>query len=291
MEAPKAPTLSAYDFLGYIVPGLSFLILADASYRFHSLSLPFTYEAFISQYATLTWANLVPLLLVAYFAGHMISFASSVSIERHATWLHGPPAKVLLYDYKADYLETRASHSPWGSKLLRLSVFLFLLPISIIEIVAGRWLKLAQNYIRPADQLIRQAFNRSMSRLLLSIGVEVQHIEGNEPWEYDLERLAIHCAIERAPAHVHTLRNYVVLFGFLRSMCLILVLVFWITLAHLIHQDLVWQAAATFLVGSLLVFLCYAAFLKFWFRYYYEAIMAIIATASQRAETKAPKEK
>jgi hypothetical protein len=215
----------------------------------------------------------------------MISFVSSITIERHATWMHGLPARVIIYGFKADYLDTKGSSNPFASVILRLFVCAFLLPISFIEIVAGRWMKLSRNYIRPADKMIRQAFLLSMARLLAAIGMQVGDLADGQPWEYEIERLAVHCALERAPSHVYSLRNYVVLFGFLRAMCLILVGTFWAVLVHSLVRHEFLQVAATFAIGSLIIFTCYASFMKFWFRYYYEAIMAIIATAPASSES------
>ena len=243
------------------------------------LKAPFDYQATCDHYGALSWANLVPLLLLAYFLGHMVSFVSSITVEKHAAWMHGAPAKVLLWGKKGEYLDASKSQNPTVSKALHLVIFIFLLPISFVEIVAGRWLRLSRNYIRPADPLIKKAFLRAMSRLLDKMGIKVGEINRSSPWEYEVERLAIHCALERAPAHVSSLRNYVVLFGFLRAMCLIMVAVFWAVQLHFILRHDYFGFSMSFFLGSALVFICYAGYLKFQFRYYYEGIMAIIATS------------
>jgi hypothetical protein len=277
MEAPKPPSFSAYDFLGYIVPGLAMMLLADLSYQHHLVKSGLTYSSICARYGGFTWPSLIPLVLLAYFVGHLVSFISSASIEKHAVWTHGQPLNFIIYGHKSLYFDTGSSTSPKASKVLRFMMAIFLFPIALFEIPLGRWLGLSGNYIKQSDDLIQQAFQRSMVKVFKAIGIDVAQMQDRRPWEFGLDKLAIHCALERAPAHVYTLRNYVVLYGFLRSMALVLVIAFWGFWSHALFYLSTWVAAVTFVFTSLFVFICYAAFIKFWFRYYTEAVMAVIA--------------
>jgi hypothetical protein len=280
MDSPKTPEFSAYDFLGYIVPGLVSILIIDVSYQYHIAHAGLSYQYLCGRYSGFTWAGLIPLILLAYFIGHLISFVSSMTIERHALWRHGQPLNFIIYGHRLKYFDTSTSRSPIISKILRFCVAVFLIPIVILEIPFGGWMGLSENYIKRSDDLIRQAFGRSMARLLDAIGIDGKTMEGRNPWEFDLDKMAIHCALERAPAHVYTLRNYVVLYGFLRSMALILVVAFWGFWYHAFLHFSLYVSAIIFAAMSAVIFTCYAAFLKFWVRYSHEAIMAVIACGS-----------
>ena len=278
METPKTPSFSAYDFLGYIVPGLAFLLLVDVTYIYHITRADIGYEYFCGRYGGMSWPGLIPLILFSYFVGHIISFVSSVTIEKHAIWTYGQPIKFMIYGYSPGYFCTNLSARPWVSKVMRFIMSMILLPIILFEIPLGKWAGLSGNYFKRADKLTEQAFKRAMVGIFTSIGIDVSEFKNLKPWDMDLENIAAHCALERAPVHVYTLRNYVVLYGFLRSMCLVLLLAFTVFWMHAFFYMLLPTAAFCFVVTSLMVFICYVAFLKFWCRYYHEAIMAIVAT-------------
>jgi hypothetical protein len=74
------------------------------------------------------------------------------------------------------------------------------------------------------------------------------------------------------------MQNYVALYGFLRTSCLIAILAFWWTLYN--HH---WLTAA----GSCAVaFLLYVGFIKFYRRFSLEAMMAVSVVVQSSSEAK-----
>lgn len=92
MESKQNP-FSLYDFLGYFTPGAVFLYVSIAiSSRFFQFKL---HDSLIN--AGFTKAEItVGLIILAYVLGHVLSFLSSVFVERFSNWMHGYPSKYLL---------------------------------------------------------------------------------------------------------------------------------------------------------------------------------------------------
>jgi hypothetical protein len=283
MEA-KTPQFSAYDILGYLVPGLSLILLIDCSIAFHSEEIALTYKSITSRYSTISWGTAIPLLLISYFLGHMVSFVSSMTIERHAKWRYGHPMEFLLSETNAslpDYFATSGRNSKW-SKGLRFITAVSILPIFIFEYPLVIT-KVIQNYIRSLGPDLGKAVRKAIKGLCDRCGVSLS-VSKEYPAEFEL--LAINYALETAPSHVFTLRNYVVLYGFLRSMTFILVMSTWIITLHVGYTFMRYEDGLsigilyTILVFIASGFLCavsYGAFLKFWTRYNKEALMGITA--------------
>jgi len=273
---PKSPSLTAYDFLGYIVPGLMLVALIDASIYYHIEDGNVSYTLLHDRYFNIKIAGIIPILLFSYLVGHILGFISAVLIERHATWLHGTPTQFLLSNTKPlDYFKT-AGASPKTSFFLRLCTALIILPITIIDFIFTKHIPISANYIKALDPLLISASAEVHASILKKL--DIKKI-GKDDWSSaDIHRLTIHCSLESAPAHVSSLRNYVVLYGFLRSVTLIAVVIFWVALFHLNGMVVWWKVIVASLVSGFFAFICYAAYLKFWIRYHREGIMAMIAS-------------
>lgn len=285
----KSLHFSAYDVLGYMVPGLALLALVDCSVAFHGGGMQLTYEAITTRYTSIPWKGAVALLLVSYYVGHLISFASSMTIERHARWCYGHPMRFLLdgeINYPG-YFAAGGKTKNW-SRLLRGLTGLALLPIAAFEFILLRT-GIIKNYIRSMGP----EFNEAVGKALQALCAKAK-MKRNPSREYpaEVELLAIHYTLESAPAHIHTLRNYVVLYGFLRSMTLVLVV---FTCAAALHVGLAvalkfgsFQAIGSFaavLLGcGLFCTVSYGAFLKFWARYNREALMGLTAVYLRDAQ-------
>lgn len=280
---PKNPNLTAYDFLGYAVPGLAFLSLVDLSIIYHFNSANLTYINVCERYSAINLAGVIPLLLIAYLVGHVVSFCSSVLIERHSTWMYGNPTSFLLGYEHPNYFDT-GGKSPYWSKLFRFVTAVLLLPVTLIDFVFTKIIPLSSNYITALDPLLVHGFGYSSGKIMSKVGIK--RVSSEEIKSLDLHSLAIHFSLEAAPNHVYSLRNYVVLYGFLRSISLIFVVVFWILLAHLNGLFLWWQVCLWSALIALTAYILYAAFLKFRIRYHKEGIMAVIAASVILANSK-----
>lgn len=287
---PKSPQFSAYDFLGYLLPGLVLIGLIDCSWLFHSQKTVLTWELMISRYATLSWDNAIPLALLGYFLGHMVSFASSILVEDHATRMHGHPACFLVRHVTIRYFFSGKFEKPRRLNVickvaLKGVVLLFVMPIWWVEYIFSSWLGLSRQLNAPINPMLRMCIKAAEDRLLTALDVKTPR--GKRPtrrndelhWGNGLEKLALHYALEMAPAHLFTLRNYVVLYGFLRAMTLILLVVLWMAAGHLFLKGCLLHGLIVLLLGGIAICPCYGAYLKFWTRYHREALMAFLAAS------------
>lgn len=279
----KSPQFTAYDILGYLVPGLAFFALVDSSMAFHYLGMKFTYVAITGRYMSIPWQASIPLMLVSYFLGHLISFVSSMTIERYARWRYGHPMKFLLDETGTypDFFGTGGKSGRW-SKILRFMTALALAPVFIFEsILLGTGI--LRNYIRSMGPELSSAVKEALRWLRGKAGMMS---DPSSEYPAEFESLAINYTLEAAPSHVITLRNYIVLYGFLRSMTLVLVFATWaISLHAAVHmgfkEQSIWVGWSNFsscmFFGGIVCTISYGAFLKFWTRYNKEALMGLTA--------------
>jgi hypothetical protein len=211
--------------------------------------------------------------------------------------MHGSPASFIVREAKPSYFNCgkwSKGHrlATFTIVLMRALVMLFMLPLTWIELLFTRVVPISRRFNFPITRLLKRCLVVAEDRLLTQMGVKTQ--EGKPPgrskdelhWGLGFERLALHYALEKAPAHLFTLRNYVVLYGFLRAMTFILLVVVWMIAGHLFAQQEFKSAARVLITGGVIIAPSYGGFLKFWTRYHKEALMAFLASMAIRAEDK-----
>jgi hypothetical protein len=278
MEIKQNP-FSLYDFLGYFVPGALFflgtnsvvLFLTQTATNLTLLSTPTQFDQ---------PGFYLPFILVSYLAGHLLSFVSSITVEKYSVWKVGFPSKYLLgLEYPTYYEVT----PPKTTRIVvRSLIAVFLLPISIIDITLGDLLRLREIYAKPLDatliDIIKSKINTLVQRHSGLKGGEIAFKD------VDFFRFAYHYTVENAPAHLPKMQNYVALYGFARTITMVFVLLFWwAAFATLTHQ-LALQLGGT-LVGtlSILAFISYLNFMKFYRRFSLEVLMALSAILKSKA--------
>ena len=277
----KGLSFSAYDFLGYLMPGALLILLMDASFAYHMQPASFSYAAILERYSSKEIGLIFPFIIVAYIVGHIISFLSAISVERYAIWVYGHPSKYLLNIKAGGFWGVAGSNRP-ASLVLRMLMAAFLLPITCLEFTFGYCLRLRENYVAPFDSLLREAIWTALNRLVRSCGVKNPASHGSAA-EHDFAKLAMHHALEVAPNHVFTLRNYVALYGFIRTVCFVMILIFWSLALHGYHMG--WGGRLwVYTLGpvGVLCFVVFLSFMKFFQRYYEEALFAVTIVASER---------
>ena len=73
----------------------------------------------------------VPFILVAYASGHVLSFLSSIFVEKYSIWSVGYPSKYLLGIKNKRYLDFKNSN--WRDIAIRLIVAIALAPIAFLD--------------------------------------------------------------------------------------------------------------------------------------------------------------
>lgn len=276
MELKQNP-FSFYDFLGYFTPGALLLYLGGYAARVIWPDAP-TFHSLAAQIGLEKAEAYVPFILLSYLVGHLLSFTSSVTIERYSLWAMGYPSKYLLGVSHSGYYSVDKHRALRA--VIRTLVFLLILPISAMDLLLGRVLGMRDLYAKPLDNLLIAVIRRKVETLLTETGGITHPTEHGQARDHDFFRFAYHYAVENAPNHLPKMQNYVALFGFLRNVSLILVVTFW-PLAYAVAIGLTsWPALATLVVASYLFFM---AFVKFYRRFCLEALMAIAVVVKQPA--------
>jgi hypothetical protein len=273
----KQNPFSLYDFLGYFVPGAAFLYgtLASCSAVRADVSFP----TLASTLFAIEKAELyLPLILISYIVGHLLSFISSLTVERFSIWKLGYPSKYLLGLPFPKYLDVAA---PKRTRVaVRVLVALFLLPVALTDLVAGNLLKLRELYAKPLDPFLVE-FLRDKIQQFLNLRAAPRKGKGTKKVnaaEVDLFRLVYHYAVEHAPAHLPKMQNYVALYGFLRTITLSFVVFFWVAIGiSLSVPGAALGASLSAAALFALAFLAYLDFLKFYRRFSLEVLMALTA--------------
>jgi hypothetical protein len=290
MDSKQNP-FSLYDFLGYFTPGAIFLYISAAvSNRFFK----FEFHKSLSERGFTDLETYVGLVLLAYVIGHALSFLSSAIVEKFSIWTHGYPSKYLTGTLSPGYLQTIGINGeslpiPCHAKLIRIIVWIIMFPVAMQDLVVGRGLSARSIYVKSLDRGTTEIIRMKIIALLkdkYGMGTLPKHLK---PQNNDFFRLSYHYVLTKSLNHITSLKNYVALYGFTRTMTFLSIILFWSTLAFLIFNE----SKSNILNGMLMLsvpfsFIYYMAFNKFVRRFTLEVLMALVVTyddTSQKLNT------
>jgi hypothetical protein len=282
MELKQNP-FSLYDFLGYFTPGAIFLyciLLALGHLETKGFSL-----AYVNTYLSFEKAEIyIPFILAAYLSGHFLSFLSSITIERFSLWAHGYPSKYLLGITHKGYFS--ATDHEFLRVVIRLLVFLILAPISLLDLLLGRVIGMRELYAKKLDPLLIEVLRKRIEALIEKhAGIKNKEKYGAAR-DTDFFRYAYHYALENAPSHITKMQNYVALYGFLRTLTLIVLITFWVVVWHVLNGAFATPNAIwTMFIVGVIAYLFFMGFVKFYRRFSLEALMAMAVTYKPEGPT------
>lgn len=277
---------SVYDFLGYLVPGM---LCAIGIVFINQNPYVFSFLVF-SKFGNYTEGLVV--LILCYLLGHLLSFLSSITIEKYSVWTLGYPSKYLFKQKKDNFwLSIVRKYEPehkYGSIfrilfriIIKTIISIAIFPITVLDIVVRHLFRLYDQYARPFDNDLISIVGKSLDELL-SIKFKATKVCGTEEDEHDYFRIVYHYALEKAQNHNPKMQNYVSLYGFTRTTSFIFVSLFWYCLfVYCRNCYLVDFWYIPMLIG-LISFILYIDFNKFYRKYSVEAVMA--ATVSYKTE-------
>lgn len=270
MEIKQNP-FSLYDFLGYFIPG-ALLVLASAE----------VYVLLAHTGSLLDFGSIetyLPFTLLSYVLGHLLSFFSSVTVEKYSIWKLGYPSKYLLGLPFPHYYDVKKPKT--ARYFYRSIIAIFLLPISVFDIVLGKFLSLNELHAKSLDTTMVDILRGHVQDLFGPKKKPKKKKKGKlvNAADMDYFRFAYHLALERAPGHFQKMQNYVALYGFLRTLCFITVLAFWGGFFYILKSPS--QSWFLLLVPSFLAYIIYLDFNKFYRRFSLEVLMAISAITNK----------
>lgn len=274
MELKQNP-FSLYDFLGYLIPG-SIFVLGLYVIANHLGSPNVSLVTHIKTMNQLVEDAYIPALLISYVCGHFISYLSSITIEKYATWTLGYPSKYLLgMPFPKYFTNTNKSCS---TNLIRLFVAFILFPISLIDFfvisIFGK-----SFYAKNVGGNLELIFNKKVIDLIKNVGNIQSPTHNSSANEENYFLLAYHYAVENSDNHLPKLQNYVALFGFSRTLTFLFLSLFWFIFIYAISFNQLNQHTYLLMTSlSITTYIFYLNFIKFYRRFSLEALMALSVT-------------
>jgi hypothetical protein len=318
---------SLYDFLGYVIPGLTASIFFFIFYNIQSngASDCFNVTNFISYKDKLIYIlefkNVILLVIISYIIGHLLAFVSSLTIEKFALWHYKYPSVYLFSkkDLRSVYFKTdifkkckkkkkkkhtlsrkflreyfkllkKKKYNPLIVYIWKIILFILLMPIAILSTFIGRIGRINNSILKPLDECLQKCIIHKKNILLKRLDLfKIYDVKTNKKdvtnEDKDNLRIIYHYQYERNSKQSRKMDNYIALYGFLRSQSLIFVILFdYILLINLktIKIQSSFNMDILFLLGSfsILSYIFYLAFLKFYRRYTLECYMALVTDES-----------
>lgn len=227
---------SLYDFLGYFVPGALCLFLCNKA-----LTLPidihkWTLNTFFN--LGIDSSNLITifiLIVFSYSLGHLISYLSSITIERYANIQYSYPSNYLIKDINKIETIFRLNlfHKNDTFKdvvrvfLCRFILLCILAPFCLIDLFIGRFLGVRYFFIKKLDDVQIKWYEKKENSLLNKLHLNIdKNTDGYI--NCDIHRIIHHYVYESIGKQSVKFDNYVALYGFLRALTLILLLFYFI---------------------------------------------------------------
>lgn len=295
----KQNPFSLYDFLGYLIPGSTLIYLYLILENWTDDESTKNIETIFSSLSKYNFQEILFFIIVSYALGHLISFISSISIEKYGNWKYGYPSKTVIGYKKKSYwilkkrplnweqdqflYETETNRSSRNLRNIgRTFLIIVLLPLVIVELLFGTLLNFKNFYSKGLDSYLMNTIKRNALLLLNSEGLSNTYImTNNDLKEIDFNRIVHHYAFENSNQHQFRMVNYVALYGFLRNLVLTFVISFWycfVVSLKTIKSDLSvnWNAIWINLLLMSLSFVAFMAYMKFYRRYTLEGLMLIV---------------
>jgi hypothetical protein len=272
----KQNPFSVYDFLGYLVPG-SILIYSYLIIDFAKKHSEFGLKDFTNEFLEIKFEGFFFFVILSYTLGHLLSFASSVTVEKYANWTYNYPSKYLL---GISFEPFWKSIKNWKDFVWRVIIIVILLPCILLDLIFGQFLGFKGFYTKELDQLLQELIIHKLNQLLIKLGIQkikchsqFKNGSGNDT---DFHRIATHYAFENSKKHQAKMSNYVALYGFLRTLCLIfnILSIYTFTRVYLYLQFDFKNILIIFLLSAI-SYLSFMAFMKFYRRYTLEGLMVI----------------
>lgn len=273
----KQNPFSVYDFLGYLIPG-SILIYAYLIIDYLKKKTSFELSEFIATFKDLELEGIFFFIIISYTLGHLISFASSITIEKYANWRYSYPSKYLLdIEHKGYWLGC----DNWKDVVWRIIMIVFLLPCVIFDWIFGQLFGFKRFYKKSLDDLLKDMIELKINRLLDKIGINKldnpEYFDDGNANGYDFHRIITHYAYENSKNHQAKMSNYVALYGFLRTLSLIfnLLTIYFFFRVYCFLEFTNVNILILLILGGL-SYLSFMAFMKFYRRYTLEGLMIIV---------------
>ena len=295
----KQNPFSLYDFLGYLIPGSTLIYAYLIIEKWSDNKNAFNLEKVFSSLSKSNFQDIFFFVIIAYSLGHLISFMSSITIEKYGNWRYGYPSKTVIGYIKKSFwvlenepitnLTNKGLYETETNKIIRRQkntgrfvLILFILPLFLTEYIFGIKLNFKNFYSKGLDDYLMNSIKEKTIILLNSIKNDTSNpITESKLKDIDFNRIVHHYAFENSKEHQFRMVNYVALYGFLRNLVLTFIFAFWyyfvISLKTIDFSLFVnWKMIGFNFLLMILSFIAFMAYMKFYRRYTLEGLMLIV---------------
>ncbi len=294
---------SFFDFLGYLLPGLLCLLMIEWvsllwNVKFVGLRDWISLLLINSPKENSWLLESLWIVVLAYLLGHIVSFLASMTVEVFSHQMYKYPSDFLLMrlrnlDEEKQKKKQRKNEKGLSSPCFldavsRIILFFLLLPISFWAYVLGRWCRFEYYYLKPLDEVYAwnincrfRALNRKL-KLKMGLGEKYELEEFGDKrvrqvYNTDFHRIAYNYEYEKTKQHQNKLDSYIALYGFMRAVSFLSVMLFWLFVIILTKQSL-WCAEAWAFMAVYFPFpyVLFMAFMKFYRRHTLETFMCLL---------------
>lgn len=207
----------------------------------------------------------------------MLSFISSITIEKYANWRYNYPSKYLLKIKEKGYWKSAKN---WKGYFWRTSLLIILFPCIVFDFIFGQLLNFKSFYRKEVDILLRKLIVLKINKLFKKIGFDeienYKQFNNGKGNAHDFHRIVTHYAYEHSKHHQSKMSNYVALYGFLRTLSLIFnFLALYLIIKVVTYFTFNLENILTIVVLSSISYISFMAFMKFYRRYTLEGFMII----------------
>ncbi|WP_299840381.1 hypothetical protein [uncultured Tenacibaculum sp.] len=294
----KQNPFSLYDFLGYLIPGSTLIYILLLIEKIGD-NAEFNLNKIFKSVSEHKLQEVFLFIIISYSLGHILSFVSSITIEKYGNWRYGYPSKYILGFVKRSFwiLETKPenynedidiydtcdnSKERFTRNFGRIFLVIFLSPFVIVDYIVGHKLNFKNFYQKGLDPYLTKVIKEKVVNLINSLGIsETNKFKNTDLKKYDFHRIVTHYSFENCKEHQFRMVNYVALYGFLRNLVLIFILASWfyfiLSLATINFKNEL-NTTMIFINLGLMTFsyISFMAYMKFYRRYTLEGLMLIL---------------
>lgn len=269
----KQNPFSLYDFLGYFVPGALVLYLYFIIEQFKK-SNKFVLLDALENANNPNIESILPFIIISYIIGHFLSYISSITIEQYANWKYDYPSKYLLGLSEKHFW--KGLHS-FHCYFWRIVLIIFLAPMVILDFILGRKFGFKKFYHKKLDRKLIELIILKMNKLIRNLTTDDQNeFDMEHEKNQDFHRIIYHYVYENSKYHQSKLNNYVALYGFLRTLTLVMIILFWYIILHTsFFSNFNWISVILITILAAVIYVFFMGFMKFYRRFTLEGLMVL----------------
>ena len=182
----KQNPFSLYDFLGYLIPG-TLLIYSILVFSYYQKYPDSSFSNVLRVNSNNNFDEYFFFIILAYITGHILSFVSSLTIEKYGNWKFGFPSKFILgfkknsyfieslpenQDENKIYETTTDNRKKFINNFIRFILMLFLAPISFLDYFLGNIFYFRDFYQKKLDLFLIEAIKDKVIKLFKTLNIE-----------------------------------------------------------------------------------------------------------------------